>query len=187
MVPLTSLWLPILLSAIAVFVASSIMHMVLPFHRSDYHPLPREDEFLDAFGKLDVPAGDYVFPFAGSPKAMKDPAFQEKWKRGPIGMMTVMVPEPGMGMGKSLGLWFVYCVVASLFAAYVAGHALQAGASFRQVVRFAGITAFASYALALWQNTIWFKRAWITTLKSNIDAVIYSLLTALIFGWLWPR
>ena len=41
MVPLTDLWLPILLSAILVFVASSVMHMLLTYHRSDYRQTPR--------------------------------------------------------------------------------------------------------------------------------------------------
>ena len=48
MVPLTSLWLPILLSAVVVFAASSIIHMVLPYHRNDFKKLPDEEGFLAA-------------------------------------------------------------------------------------------------------------------------------------------
>ena len=101
-------------------------------------------------------------------------------------MMTVL-PNGAPAMGKSLALWFVYCCVVGLFAAYVAGRALPVGAHYRAVFRFAGVTAFVGYALALWQNTIWFKRAWTTTLKSTIDGLVYGLLTAGVFGWLWPR
>ncbi len=35
MVSLMSLWIPILVSAVIVFVLSSIIHMVLPYHRTD--------------------------------------------------------------------------------------------------------------------------------------------------------
>jgi hypothetical protein len=186
MVPVLSLWLPILLSAAIVFIASSILHMLLPFHRSDYRKLPDEDGAMDALRRFSIPPGDYLFPCASNPKEMKEPAFREKWNKGPVGLMTVMENGPP-AMGKSLALWFVYCVVVGVFAAYVAGRALAPGARYPAVFRFAGVTAFAGYALALWQNTIWYKRAWITTLKSTVDGLVYGLLTAGTFGWLWPR
>ena len=186
MVPIVSLWLPILLSAVAVFIASSIIHMVLPYHRFDYKKLPAEDNVMDALRKFQIPPGDYCFPRPDGPKAMKDPAFQEKMKKGPVGLMTVRPIGPP-SMGKPLALWFLYCVVVGVFAAYVAGRALHAGDSYRAVFRFAGVTAFAGYALGLWQNTIWYGRAWTTTLKSNIDGLIYALLTGGVFGWLWPK
>lgn len=186
MVPVTSLWLPILLSAVVVFVASSILHMVLTFHRSDYRKLPAEDETMGALRRFAIPPGDYIVPCAGSPKAMKDPGFVEKMKSGPVMMMTVM--ESGMpGMARNFVLWFLYCVVVGIFAAYVAGRALPAGAPYLSVFRFAGVTAFVGYSLALWQTTIWYRRAWTTTLKLTIDGLIYGLLTAGIFGWLWPK
>jgi hypothetical protein len=90
-------------------------------------------------------------------------------------------------MGLSLTLWFLYCIVMGVFAAYVSGRALGPGAHYLSVFRFAGCTAFAGYALALWQNSIWYKRAWTTTLKSTFDGLVYALLTAGTFGWLWPR
>jgi hypothetical protein len=186
MVGVMSLWLPILLSAVLVFIASSVIHMVLPYHRSDYRKLPSEDDVMDALRKFSIPPGDYLVPCAGSPKAMKDPAFQEKWKKGPVAMMTVMGSD-STAMGKSLALWFVYCVVIGVCAAYISGRALPAGAPYRAVFRFAGATAFYGYALALWQNTIWYKREWTTTLKSTLDGLVYGLLTGGVFGWLWPR
>src|SRR6266508_3181266 len=90
MVPVMSLWLPILLSAVIVFVASSVIHMVLPYHRGDFKKLPDEDSVMDAFRKFAVRPGDYLFPKPDSPKAMKDPAFLEKWSKGPVGMVTIM-------------------------------------------------------------------------------------------------
>ncbi len=186
MVPVMSLWLPILLSAVIVFVASSIIHMALGYHRSDYRRFADEDGVMDALRKFAIPPGDYLFPYGGSPKAMKDPAFREKWNKGPVGLMTVIPSRPPT-MGRSLVSWFLYCVVVGIFAAYIAGRALQPGAPYLSVFRFAGCTAFIGYSLALWQFTIWYRRSWVTTLKSTIDGLIYGLLTAGVFGWLWPR
>ncbi len=186
MVPVLSLWVPILLSAVIVFAASSIIHMVLPFHQSDYRKLPDEDGTMDVLRKLGLPPGDYHFPCPGSPKELKDPAFLQKMTKGPVGFMTIL-PSGPPAMGRNLAQWFVYCVVVGVFAAYVAGRALSPGAHYLKVFRFAGVTAFTGYALALWQNTIWYRRTWTTTLKSTLDGLVYGLLTAGTFGWLWPR
>lgn len=185
MVPLASLWAPILLSAVFVFVASSIIHMMLPYHRNDFGKVPAEDEVMDALRKIGIPPGDYVVPYAGSPKRMKDPDFIDKVKRGPVVFMTVLESGPP-AMGKNLVLWFVYCAAVGVFAAYIAGRALAPGAQYLEVFRFAGCVAFVGYAVALWQNSIWYKRAWSTTLKSSMDSLVYALLTAGAFGWLWP-
>ena len=187
MVPIMALWLPIVLSAIAVFVASSIVHMVLPYHRSDFKKLPDEESILAALRKAGAAPGDYVFPKPESPKAMKDPAFLQKWKTGPAGMMTIMKRTEAPSMGKPLAFWFLFCLVISVFAAYIAGRALAAGAPYLQVFRFAGATAFVGYALGLWPTTIWFGRSWTSTVKSNVDGLIYALLTGGVFGWLWPK
>jgi hypothetical protein len=186
MVPITALWLPILLGAVLVFIASSLIHMLLPFHKSDFSRLPKEDEFMAAARKFDLPPGDYLVPCAGSHKDINDPAFVDKLTKGPVLLMTVL-PSGKPSMGPQLALWFVYCVVVGIFAAYVAGRALAPGAHYLAVFRFAGATAFVGYSLALWQNTIWFKRRWTTTLKSNIDGLLYGMLVGGAMGWLWPR
>jgi len=185
MVPLSSLWLPILLSAVIVFLASFVIHMLLPYHRSDVKKVPAEDDVMDALRKFDIPPGDYMLPCGAGPQDMKDPQFIEKMNKGPVVVLTVFPSGPPT-MGKSLALWFVYCVVVGIFTAYVAGRALGPGADYLAVFRFAGATAFVGYALALWQNSIWWKRAWSTTLKSTFDGLMYALLTAGMFGWLWP-
>ena len=186
MVPLMALWLPIVVSAVIVFVASSIMHMVLPYHRSDYGRVPHEDDVMAALRKFNIPPGDYLLPCATSPKAMGTPEFKDKMTKGPVALITVM-PSGPPSMAPSLAQWFVYCLVVGVFAAYIAGRALEADAHYLAVFRFAGCTAFVGYALALWQNTIWYKRAWTTTMKSTFDGLVYGLLTAGTFGWLWPR
>jgi len=186
MVPLTALVLPVLGSAALVFIASSIIHMVLPLHRKDLKRLPDEDAVLEALRRLAVPPGDYAAPHAGSPEGMKKPEFVEKMRRGPQVLMTVS-PGGSVEMGKSLLLWFLYTVLVSLFAAYLTGRALGPGAHYLAVFRFAGCGAFMGYALALLQNSIWYRRNWGTTLRSMLDGLIYGLLTAGVFGWLWPR
>jgi len=186
MVPVTSLWLPILVSAVIVFVASSIIHMLLPFHRKDYRALPAEGEVMDALRRFNIPPGDYLVPCPTGPSAMKDPAFLEKRAKGPVMIATVMPGGP-VNMGGPLAQWFLLSVVVSIFAGYVAGAALPPGAPYLAVFRFVGTVAFVGYSLALWQSTIWYKRSWATTLRLNIDGLIYALLTAGTFGWLWPK
>ena len=186
MVPIMHLVMPILLSAVIVFVVSSIIHMVLPYHRSDYGKLPAETEVMDALRKFNIPPGDYMVPRPSGPADMKSPEFKEKYTKGPVLMMTVM--KSGlMNMAPSLIQWFIYCVVVSVFAAYVAGRALGPGREYLEVFRFAGCTAFIAYAVALWQDSIWYKKAWSTTLKNTFDGLVFGLLTGGTFGWLWPK
>jgi hypothetical protein len=185
MVGLDALWLPILLSSVIVFAASSAVHMFLPWHKSDYRRIPREDEVLEALRALAVPPGDYMGPQASSMQEMRSPEFAEKMKKGP-GVILTVVRGGSTEMGKSLALWFLYIAVVGIFAAYVAGRALTAGAPYLSVFRFAGATAFIGYSLALWQLSIWYRRSWITTIKATVDGLVYALLTAGVFGWLWP-
>jgi hypothetical protein len=185
MTGLSALWLPILLSAVIVFVASSLIHMASPWHKTDYPKMSNEDQVMDALRPLAIPPGDYFFPRPAGRDDMRSPAFAEKMKHGPVAVMTVMPHY--MSMGRNLTLWFVYIVVISALAAYIAGRALPPGTIYLQVFRFAGATAFIGYAAALWQMSIWYHRAWTTTIKATVDGLIYASLTAGVFGWLWPR
>ena len=186
MVGMRGLWLPIVLSAVIVFVVSSIIHMVLPWHKSDYPEVPNEDKILDALRPFNLPPGDYMMPKPRDMADMKSAAFKQKLARGPKLVMTVM-RNGDTGMGGPLFLWFIYLLVVSAFSAYISGRALPSGATYPQVFRFAGATAFLSYSMALWQQSIWFQRKWSLALKGTIDGLIYALFTAGTFGWLWPR
>ena len=186
MVGLNQLWLAILLSAVFVFIASSIIHMLSPWHKSDYPILPNQDRVMDALRALSIPAGDYMLPRPASRAEMKTPEFAEKMKRGPMVIMTIM-PNATMTMGKTFVQWFLYCAVISLFAAYITSRALAPAAVYLQVLRFAGATAFIGYSLALWQLSIWYHRSWSITIKATVDGLIYALITGATFGWLWPR
>jgi len=185
MVPLSALLVPILVSAVVVFVASSIIHMVLPFHRSDYRQLPEEDKLLGALRPAGLTPGLYHFPSC-THKDMKSPAMQEKFKQGPVGMLTVF-PSGPVAMPKFLGLWFAYLLLIGLFVAYLAGHTMAPGAPYRAVFRVAGTAAFLVYALGPLVNGIWKGLPWSVALKEAFDGLIYALLAAGTFGWLWPR
>jgi hypothetical protein len=186
MVAVTSLLVPIVLAAILVFVASSVIHMLTPWHAGDLKRLPREDEVLDALRTFDLARGDYGAPMPASMADMRSPAFVEKRTRGPVVFMTV-VPSGPPAMGRSLALWFVYTLVVGVFAAYIAGRALAPGAHYLAVFRFVGASAFLGYSLALPQHSIWWKRSWGMTARSMIDGLVYACVTAGAFGWLWPR
>lgn len=186
MVPIHALWLPILLSAVIVFVASSIIHMALPVHKSDYRKLPDEEKVLDTMRAKGVtPGREYRFPYC-TQKEMKTPEAIGKFKRGPVGLLVIM-PNGAMSMGKFLGQWFIYCVVVSIFAAYLTGRTRMPGADYLEVFRVAGCTAFIGYALAQAQNSIWRGVTWGITLKHMLDGLIFGLLTGGTFGWLWPK
>jgi hypothetical protein len=186
MTGLDALWLPILASSVLVFFASSIIHMASPWHKSDYPKVPQEAKVMDALRPFAIPPGDYMIPRPSSGKDMKSSEFADKMRKGPVMILTVM-PNGPMTIGRSLGGWFVYLAVVGLFAAYVTGRALPVGAPYLHVFRFVGATAFIAHAAALWQMSIWYHRAWTTTIKSTVDGLIYALLTAGVFGWLWPR
>ena len=186
MVEITTLWLPILLSAVFVFILSSVIHMMTPWHKGDYKRLENEDGVMDALRPLGIKPGDYVVPCPTSMDAMKSPEFKEKMAKGPVMRMTVF-PSGQQTMGRQLVLWFLYSIVIGIFAAYVATRALPAGAHYLQVFRFTGITAFLCYSVANWQQSIWYGRSWVTTLKVTIDGLMYGLVMAGTFGWLWPK
>lgn len=186
MVGLHDLWLPILLSSVFVFIVSSIIHMATPWHKSEYPKVPNEDKVMDALRPFNIPPGDYMMPRASGTAEMHSPEFIEKMNKGPVMVLTVM-PNGPMGMTNSLILWFLYSVAVSVFAGYVGGRALQGGAEYLHVFRFVGTTAFVGYSVALLQMSIWYKRSWMTTFKAVVDGLIYALLTAGTFGWLWPR
>ncbi len=186
MTGLHALWMPILLSAVFVFIASSFIHMMLPWHKHDYRKVPSEDSVMDALRPFNIPPGDYMLPRPSSSADMSSPEFIAKMNKGPVAVITVR-PNGRWNMATTMGSWFVHAVVISCFAAYVAGRALPPGASYLHVFRFAGVAAFLGYSGALWQMSIWYGRSWNTTIKSTVDGLIYALLTAGTFGWLWLR
>jgi hypothetical protein len=186
MVSLVQLWLPIVLSAVLVFVVSSLLHMVLKYHNSDYRPLANEDEVRAAIMKGAPTAGQYVIPHATSMADMKNPGMVQKYMDGPVGLI-VLRPTGIPKMGSFLGLWFVYSVVISFLAALVAAHTVSYGAGHGYIFHVIALVTFLGYAGALPQSAIWRGEPWSATLKLIFDGLIYALVTAETFSLLWPH
>ena len=185
MVSVSALWLPILLSGILVFVVSSIIHMVLSYHAGDSRAVPDEAKVMDALRPFKIPPGDYVMPRPASTKEMSEPAFIDKMKAGPVAFVTV-IPNGPMAIGTSLARWFGYSLLVGAIAGYTAGLTLGPGAEYGLVFRVVGMVAFAGYSLAILQSSIWWYRSWRFTFLTMFDGLVYALLTAGTFGWLWP-
>lgn len=183
MVTIASLLWPIILSAVLVFIVSSIVWMVLPYHKSDYKALPNEDPVFDALGEGLAP-GLYDFPHMTSMDDMKKPEIQERFRKGPVGFVTVAPGAPNMP--KLLAQWFVYSLLVGVVVAYVASRTLPAGTEYLRVFQITGTVAWLAYGFAAISEGIWFYRPWKNVAKWLFDALLYGLVTAGAFGWLWP-
>ena len=184
--PFPSLWAPILVSAVLVFVASSLSQAVLPFHRHDFRQLPSESEVMETFRRAGVARGDYLFPRPANRQELASAGFREKYEKGPVGIVTVL-PKGGLPMPRTMLLWFAYCVAVSAFAGFLASRSLPAGAARRTVFVIVAVAAFGGHALALWPATIWYGKSLSTTLTSTIDGAVFGILTGAVFAWMWPR
>lgn len=183
-VSLGSLWLPVLLSAVAVFIASSVVWMLLPHHRGDFDGLPDEDAVRDALASPDLTPGQYHVPYAPDRETYRSEEVQRKLGEGPVARITVMDGPPDMG--RQFVAWFLYSILVGVLAAYVAGQTLAPGAAYLDVFQVTGTVAWAAYGVAYVGDAIWFGRPWGFCLKMLVDGLVYGLLTAGVFGWLWP-
>jgi hypothetical protein len=183
--PFGSLWLPVIVAAVVVFVVSSILHMVLKYHRADHRRLPDEGPVREALGRANPAPGVYFTPYCDDMKQMNEPAAREKFEKGPVAILTVC-PKGLPNMPKYLALWFGYTVLVGFVAAYVARHTLQPGADGMLVMRITGTVAFAGYSLSHVSDSIWKSQPWSNTARALLDGLIYALLTGLTFRLLWP-
>jgi hypothetical protein len=185
-VPLLDLWMPILASAVAVFLVSSVVHMALNWHASDYRGLANEDEVRALLRRVGVTRGAYHFPHCKSMKEMGTPEMVAKMTEGPVGHLVIN-PSGPPAMGKYLGSWFAYCVLVSVFVAYLAGHTMAVGTPYLSVFRVTGTAAFLAYGLSQLVDSIWKGQMFSATIKHVVDGLLYALVTAGCFGWLWPN
>ncbi len=183
MVALGSLWLPILLSSVLVWIASALVWTVMPHHKSDWKPV--SDEAAARSALKNHPPGQYSIPYAATQAAMKDPDFVRKTEEGPNAYVTV-VPSGQIAMGGKMAGSFVYNLAVGVVVAYLASRTVSAGAEYLTVFRVTGTTAWLAYSFAIIPDAIWFGRPWSTTTKTMLDGLAYALLTAGTFGWLWP-
>lgn len=183
-VSLASLWLPIVLSAVAVFILSSLVWMVFPWHKKDYRGVPNEPRAREAL--RDATPGMYIIPYCADRKDMQKPEHQKKLEEGPVAWLIVM-PKGQPGMSRMMVLWFLWSVFVSFTAAYLASETLPAGVEYLKVFQVVGVTAWLAYAWAHVSDGIWFGRPWGNVATHLFDGLLYALVTAGFFGWLWPR
>ena len=181
--PFGSLWIPVIVAAVVVFIASAILHMVLKYHKADYRPLPNDDAVRDIL--RGTPPGTYATPHCPDMKQLAEPAVREKFEKGPVALVTLMRPGPPT-MGKQLTLWFGFTLLVSFLAAYVARKTLYYGTDGMVVMRVTGTVAFTGYAAARIMDSIWKGQPWSNTARELLDGAIYSVLTGLTFMLLWP-
>jgi hypothetical protein len=176
-----TLWQPILLSAVLAFIAGSVIWMVMPWHKNDWTKAPDEEGARNALRSLSP--GQYTLPHCADQAAFKDPVWQQKSKDGPVAFITV-VPSGLPVMGPKLIMMFIYNLVVAVVCAYFVSRTVPPDANYLATFRVAGAVAFVAYGMAYVQDSVWFGRPWSATLKTFLDALIYSMLTGGAFGWL---
>ncbi len=185
MVAMTSLWLPILVTVVAIFLASSIIWMALPIHKNDFKNFgTSEGEAMTAIRSWGLGSGVFMFPMC-DPKAIKDNAVaQERLKTGPWGTVTLLTESPTMG--KCLGFWVLNIVILTTLIAYVTAQSNPAGAKWVEIVQVAFTTALLAYGGSSLTDSIWKGRPWSMLPGAVFDALAYAAITSALFAWLWP-
>lgn len=172
-------WMAIVVSAVLVFIASFITHMVLPHHKSEFKKLVDEDGVMATVEG--VSPGNYMFPCPAEMKDMNSPEFKAKVEKGPNGLLIIW--PGGTNMGQNLGQTFLFYLVVGVFVAYVGTHAIAPTADYMARFRLCGTVAFMAHGLGWISFFIWFKygKFW----PNFFDSLVYALVTAGTFAWLW--
>jgi hypothetical protein len=186
MVGLAALWIPIVVSAVFVLIVLLALHMLPGWHKDDMIAVPGEEKVMETLRGLNVKPGEYRFPYGRTTADMMSPEFGAKMKAGPVGVMTIR-PSGDMPMGKMLGQWLIYSLVIGVIVADVTGRTRAPGAPYLEVFRVSGAVAFCCYSVAHWHNWIWWAKGTRITLTNTVDGLVFALVTAGTFGWLWPK
>ena len=184
-ISLMQMWLPIVVATFLAWIGSFVIHVAIKYHNHDYKKLPNEDEVMDAVRKGSPGLGIHTFPFCTDMSAMKDEAVQNKFKNGPVGMLTVF-PDGMPNMGKAVIQQILFFLFGCTLIAYCASLALQTGADYMSVFRFVAAVGFLTFGWGVIPFAIWYGHPWSTTARYLLDALIYGLLVAGTFAWLWP-
>jgi len=179
-----SLWLPILLSTLGVFIASFLLWAVLPLHKPESRKLPDEGRAMETLRSMSVKPGMYMFPYCGDKDSMNAPDFQDKKEKGPHGYVLIWSGWPNMG--RNLALTFIIQLLISGLVAYIATLALEPGAAFLDVFQVTMSAAILGYVFGGLCNDIWFGKPVRAIATHIFDAIVYSLITAFIFSAMWP-
>ena len=184
-VSLVQLWAPILLGGVLAWVASALIHVVIKYHNADYKQLSNEDEVMAAVGKASPPPALYTFPFCIDMSEMKNESVQQKFEKGPVGMLAIF-PNGMPPMGKLLVQQIAFFLVGCALIGYCATLALAPGAEYLTVFRFVSAVGFLAFFWALIPFSIWYGHPWSNTARYLLDALIYASVVAGTFSWLWP-
>ena len=182
---LLPLWLPILLSAVAVWIAALIVWMALPHHKGDFLGLPDEDGFMDYIRKSGIKPGNYAFPDCRGRAAMKSVKVQKAWEEGPVGHLSVWRTPLTMG-DKMVATFIVYLVVSTLIA-YLTRIAISGPANFVKVFQVAATAGILAYCFSHMPSAIWWGSYKRTIVANVIDGILYAAITGAIFAWRWPH
>ena len=180
------LWIPILLASFFCFIASAIVWMAGPHHKKEWKGAPNEDAIQDVLRKADAQPGGYMFPFGDRSDKSQFAAAMKKWAEGPSGVLFIF-PKGQMNMGKMMGQQFAFFLAVNFMLAYVGHHSNLDGQPYLRVFQVIGAIAFMTYWLGSAPESIWFGRPWKSYLLQGVDGLLYALITAGTFGWLWPR
>ena len=182
-----SLWLPILLSAVAVWIASIVLGLPFFHHKTDWIGLPKgqEDALASFLRTSDVRPGNYLFPDFRTREAMESERVKKALNDGPVGHLSLWPTPLGMG-GKMAATFVVYLIVNTLIA-YLTRVAIPGPASFARVFQVAGAAGVLAYGFAHLPSAIWWGAYRRTIVANVIDGMIYGCITGAIFAWRWPQ
>jgi hypothetical protein len=186
MVDWSNLLLPIVLATVFVFIASSVIHMVIRYHNVDYRQIAGEDAVLAAIRQTGAAPGQYIFPHCKDPQSMNTPEMQRKFTEGPVGVLYLKPPGV-IQLGPFLGKWIAYSLIISAAVAYLARAELPIGTHYLKVFQLVGTATWFAYAWQAPSDSIWKGKPWEVTWKEMLDGLIYAALTAGTFAWLWPH
>ena len=184
-VSIMSLWAPILLATLLAWIASAVIHVVIKFHNSDYRGMSNEDEVMDAIRNGNPELGMHTLPYCVDMKDMADEGMQAKFNKGPVAMVTIF-PNGMPNMGKLMGQQISYFLLGSILIAYCATLAVSPLADYMSVFRVVAATGFLAYGWAVIPFSIWFGHPWSMSARYLVDALVYGLISAGVFAWLWP-
>ena len=182
---LAALWLPILLSAVVVFVISSLVHMVFKYHASDYGTVANEEAIRAAVNTNPPAPGRYVIPHCKDMKDMSSPEMLKKYQEGPVMHFTIL-PKGMPNMGKYLGLWFVWSLVIAAVAGWLTAKVYGVGVPPLGAAKFFAVVTFIAHGFGTITESIWVGRPWSSSAKYVLDAALYAVGSGAVVYWLWP-
>ncbi len=179
------LWMPILVTAVLIFIASTMIHMVFKWHNADYQKLTNEDDVRAVVHASSAEPGQYMIPYCVDMKEMGGEVMMKKFNDGPVAFLTVR-KNGTPAMGSTLFQWFIFTIVIASFAGWIAMSVFSGKADARAAGQMVGLISFLAYGAGSVPLGIWLGKSWGSVAKDLLDAVIYGVISWLVFAWCWP-